>query len=103
MRVKLHILMVLVSITWVSIATANEVPPELPFEALDGTPLTSYQEGVASDLGVSATNQVPNTHPNTMNGQVVNEAPEGRDKNQQSIEQAESYSYALCGSQGADC
>jgi hypothetical protein len=37
---KLLISLALASAIWASTGLANEVPPELPFEALDGTSIT---------------------------------------------------------------
>ena len=45
------------SIAWASIVMANEIPPELPFEALDGTSLAPYQEEVPPDSWVRGGNQ----------------------------------------------
>jgi conjugal transfer pilus assembly protein TraK len=59
---KLLISLVLASVTWTSIGLANEVPPELPFEALDGTSITPYQDEVPGDSWVRGNNQVPNTN-----------------------------------------
>ncbi len=60
------------SIAWASIVMANEIPPDLPFEALDGTSLTPYQDGNATNTGdMDMTNQAPSPQ-NEMNGQVVN-------------------------------
>ena len=80
---KLLISLVLASVTWASTGLANEVPPELPFEALDGTSITPYQEEVPGDSWVRGKNQVPNTNPDEMNGQVANKPPQEPDQNQQ--------------------
>ena len=48
MRIKkLLISMARASIAWASIAMANEIPPELPFEALDGTSAEPLPRGIA--------------------------------------------------------
>lgn len=41
------------SVLLTSPVLGNELPPELPFQALDGTSLSPNQEGVASDMTVS--------------------------------------------------
>jgi conjugal transfer pilus assembly protein TraK len=80
----------LISMAWASTALAGELPPELPFQAMDGTSLTPYQEGVAGDLGARENNHIPSTHPNEMNGQVVNGTPEAhlQDQNQSATRQS---------------
>lgn len=78
----------LISMAWASTALAGELPPELPFQAMDGTLLTPYQEGVAGDLGVRENNQIPSTHPIEMNDQMVDRMPEAKDQNQMISEQA---------------
>ena len=78
----------LISMAWASTALAGELPPELPFQAIDGTSLTPYQEGVAGDLGARENNQIPSIHPNEMNDQVVDRMPEAKDQNQMISEQA---------------
>jgi conjugal transfer pilus assembly protein TraK len=80
----------LISMAWVSTALAGELPPELPFQAIDGTSLSPYQEGVAGDLAVKDTHQVPNSKPHEMDGQVVNGISEAhlRDQNQSTKEPA---------------
>lgn len=79
----------LLSMAWASTVLANDLPPELPFQAMDGASLTPYQQGAAGDLGVIDNNQVPNINPNEMNGQVVNRTPEAnlQDQNQSATEQ----------------
>jgi conjugal transfer pilus assembly protein TraK len=78
----------LISMAWASTALAGELPPELPFQAMDGTSLTPYQEGVAGDLGARENNQIPSIYPNEMNDQVVDRMPEAKDQNQMISEQA---------------
>ena len=78
----------LISMAWASTALAGELPPELPFQAIDGTSLTPYQEGGAGDLGARENNRIPSTHPNEMNDQVVDRTPEAKDQNQMISEQA---------------
>jgi len=87
---KLLISTAIASIALVSIAMANEVPPELPFEALDGTSATPYQEVLPSDSWVRGSNQPPNAQPNETNNQVINGTPQETDQNQQTeaLEQA---------------
>jgi conjugal transfer pilus assembly protein TraK len=79
----------LISMAWASTAWAGELPPELPFQAIDGTSLTPYKEGVAGDLGARENNQIPSTHPNEMNDQVVDRMPEAnlQDQNQATTKQ----------------
>lgn len=79
---------VLISMAWVSTALAGELPPDLPFQAMDGTSLTPYQEGVAGDLGVSDNNQMSNAINPAINGQGENGTPEisQSDQNQMSTE-----------------
>jgi conjugal transfer pilus assembly protein TraK len=62
----------LASIACVSIAKANEIPPELPFEAMDGTALSPYKEEVPPDSWVRGSNQPPITQTDETNNQVVN-------------------------------
>ncbi|WP_027156646.1 TraK domain-containing protein [Methylobacter luteus] len=62
-------------------ALANDMPPELPFQAQDGSSLTPYQDGEAGDLGVSDSKPAlpvppaPDTAPPS-SGQVINGTPE---------------------------
>ncbi|MEC4747580.1 type-F conjugative transfer system secretin TraK [Methylomicrobium sp. Wu6] len=63
----------IVSILITSSAMANELPPELPFQALDGTSLSPNQEGVAADTAnTQNTSQGGAFNPNRM----VNGTPE---------------------------
>jgi len=78
----MHIKTLLISIAWASTALANELPPELPFQAIDDSGLVPYQEGSA---GGQSTHINPN-HPNQMKEPMVNGTPEVQDKNQQSVE-----------------
>ncbi len=73
----------LILIAWASTALANELPPELPFEALDGSSLTPFQEEVPKDSWVNNNNQAPNSQQNNVNGQIVNETPLQPDQSQQ--------------------
>ncbi len=78
----MHVKTLLISIAWASTALANELPPELPFQAIDGSGLVPYQEGTA---GAQSTHINPN-HPNQMKEPMVNGTPEVQDQNQQSAE-----------------
>ncbi len=83
MRVKI----LLISIAWASTALANELPPELPFQAVDSG-LAPYQEGIAVDPGVSVGNQNTNINPNQISEPLVNGTIEIQDQNHPSAEQA---------------
>ncbi|WP_081813331.1 TraK domain-containing protein [Methylobacter tundripaludum] len=83
MRIK----MLLISIAWASTALANELPPELPFQAVDSG-LAAHQEGIAVDPGVSVGNQNTNINPNQISEQMVNGTTEIQDQNHPSSEQA---------------
>lgn len=78
----MHVKTLLISIAWASTALANELPPELPFQAIDGSGLVPYQEGTA---GGQSSHINPN-HPNQMREPMVNGTPEMQDQNQQSDE-----------------
>ena len=84
MRIKKSLIsMAITSVAWVSIAIANEVPPELPFEALDGTSASPYQEVLPSDSWVRGSHQQPNAQSDETNGQVINGTPQETHQNQQ--------------------
>lgn len=78
----MHVKTLLISIVWASTALANELPPELPFQAIDGSGLVPYQEGSA---GGQSTHINPN-HSNQIREPMVNGTPEVQDQNQQSAE-----------------
>jgi conjugal transfer pilus assembly protein TraK len=84
MRVKI----LLISIAWASTALANELPPELPFQAVSGGELAPYQEGIAGDPGMGVGNQNTHIKPNQISEQMVNGATEIQDQNHPSAEQA---------------
>ena len=95
MRIKKSLIsMAITSVAWVSIAIANEVPHELPFEALDGTSASPYQEVLPSDSWVRGSNQPPNaqpdSQPNETNSQMINGTPQETNQDQQTevLEQA---------------
>ncbi len=70
---KLLIATAWASITWASMVLANDTPPELPFEALDGTSLAPLPGEVPKDSWVRGGNNQENTpQADEMNGQVVN-------------------------------
>lgn len=75
----MHVKTLLISIAWASTVLANELPPELPFQAIDGSGLVPYQ-------GVTAGGQSTHINPNQMREPMVNGTPEVQDKNQQSAE-----------------
>lgn len=62
------------SILITSSAMANELPPELPFQALDGTSLSPNQEGVAADI--TANTQNPSQRGAFNPNRLVNGTPE---------------------------
>jgi len=84
MRVKI----LLISIAWASTVLANELPPELPFQAVSGGELTPYQEGIAGDSGMGFGNQNTHIKPNQISEPLVNGATEIQDQNHLSAEQA---------------
>lgn len=49
----------LITMAWVSSTLANDLPPDLPFQAMDSTSLTPYQENGAGDFGVNGPGQAP--------------------------------------------
>lgn len=84
MRVKI----LLISIAWASTALANELPPELPFQAVSGGELAPYQEGIAGDPGMGVGNQNTHIKPNQISEPLVNGTTEIQDQNHPSAEQA---------------
>jgi len=84
MRIKI----LLISIAWASTALANELPPELPFQAVSGSELASYQEGIVGDPGMGVGNQNTHIKPNQISEPLVNGANEIQDQNHPSTEQA---------------
>ena len=78
MRIKKLIIAITCGpIVWAALALANEAPPNLPFQALDGTSLTPYQddddeEEETGDRGMG--NQAPNPQAG-INGQMVGGGP----------------------------
>lgn len=59
-------------------ALADDLPPELPFQAQDGSSLIPYQAGEAGDLGVSDSKPAPPApnEPPPSSGPIINGAPE---------------------------
>jgi hypothetical protein len=81
---KLLIATAWASITWASMVLSNDTPPELPFEALDGTSLAPLPGEVPKDSWVrGGNNQAATPQADEMNGQVVNGNAQEPDHNQQ--------------------
>ena len=79
----------LISMAWVSSALANDLPPDLPFQAMDGTSLTPYQENGTGDFGVGGPGQAPINPEEIIGHQTPNRQVEQQASDQQEPDQSQ--------------